>query len=185
MRYRKLRIAWSVAWGIISVMLVVFWVRSYSWGESLSYTTAQRTYFGIRSDGGHVHGFFGDVSPNRTTLGWLYTRGIPERYWRGFLFRYPQRKCVWFVLPCWFLLGMTMLSSAGPWFSWHFSLRTLLIATMLLAVLLGLITYFMNRPPKPVWEPATGRQRLGYSSQDLLEVEKHNRAHAAEGAKQQ
>ena len=29
MRYRKLRIAWSVVWGLASVLLVVLWVRSY------------------------------------------------------------------------------------------------------------------------------------------------------------
>ena len=30
MRYRKLRIAWSVFWGLACVVLVVLWVRSYS-----------------------------------------------------------------------------------------------------------------------------------------------------------
>jgi hypothetical protein len=29
MKYRKLRIAWSVAWGVVAVLLVVLWVRSY------------------------------------------------------------------------------------------------------------------------------------------------------------
>ncbi len=28
MKHRKLRIAWSVAWGIVAVLLVVLWVRS-------------------------------------------------------------------------------------------------------------------------------------------------------------
>ena len=35
MKYRKLRIAWSVAWGIVAVLLCVLWVRSYSHGEGL------------------------------------------------------------------------------------------------------------------------------------------------------
>jgi hypothetical protein len=30
MRFRKLRIAWSVFWGIACVLLIVLWVRSYS-----------------------------------------------------------------------------------------------------------------------------------------------------------
>jgi hypothetical protein len=34
MRFRKLRNAWSVAWGIACVLLVVLWVRSYSWFET-------------------------------------------------------------------------------------------------------------------------------------------------------
>jgi hypothetical protein len=36
MRFRKLRIAWSVGWGIACVLLIVLWVRSYSWSESYS-----------------------------------------------------------------------------------------------------------------------------------------------------
>ena len=33
MKYRKLRIAWSVAWGVVAVLLIVLWVRSYWWAE--------------------------------------------------------------------------------------------------------------------------------------------------------
>src|SRR3954471_5078772 len=29
MKYRKLRIAWSVGWGLLAVLLTVLWVRSY------------------------------------------------------------------------------------------------------------------------------------------------------------
>ena len=29
MKYRKLRIAWSVTWGIAAVLIVVFWIRGY------------------------------------------------------------------------------------------------------------------------------------------------------------
>src|SRR5262245_8875502 len=29
MRFRKLRIAWSVVWGVAAVLLLVLWVRSY------------------------------------------------------------------------------------------------------------------------------------------------------------
>ena len=32
MRFRKLRIAWSVAWGVWRVLLIVLWVRSYWMG---------------------------------------------------------------------------------------------------------------------------------------------------------
>ena len=30
MKYRKLRIAWSVTWGVAAVLLIALWVRSYS-----------------------------------------------------------------------------------------------------------------------------------------------------------
>src|SRR5690349_20538275 len=29
MKYRKLRITWSVMWGLVCALLIVFWVRSY------------------------------------------------------------------------------------------------------------------------------------------------------------
>lgn len=33
MKYRKLRIAWSVAWGVACLLLIALWVRSYSYKE--------------------------------------------------------------------------------------------------------------------------------------------------------
>src|SRR5690348_9197803 len=30
MKYRDLRIAWSVLWGVVAVLLILLWVRSYS-----------------------------------------------------------------------------------------------------------------------------------------------------------
>ncbi len=44
MRFRKLRIAWSVVCGIACVLLVVFWVRSYFKVDYVFYDTAQKTY---------------------------------------------------------------------------------------------------------------------------------------------
>src|SRR4051794_17100143 len=35
MKYRKLRIAWSVAWGVAAVLLCVLWVRSYYYEDWL------------------------------------------------------------------------------------------------------------------------------------------------------
>src|SRR5689334_7673711 len=31
MKYRKLRIAWLAMWGLLTVLLLVLWVRSYWW----------------------------------------------------------------------------------------------------------------------------------------------------------
>jgi hypothetical protein len=36
MKYRKLRIAWSVGWGLACVLLIVLWVRSY-WRVDAAY----------------------------------------------------------------------------------------------------------------------------------------------------
>src|SRR3954462_321843 len=36
MRFRKLRIAWSVIWGLACVLIVVFWGRSYWYADTIS-----------------------------------------------------------------------------------------------------------------------------------------------------
>src|SRR6187431_2373803 len=36
MRFRQLRIAWSVVWGVAAVLLIVLWVRSYWWIDGVS-----------------------------------------------------------------------------------------------------------------------------------------------------
>jgi hypothetical protein len=41
-------------------------------------------------------------------------------------------------IPDWFLILVVAIGIASPWFPWTFSLRTLLIATTLIAVVLGL-----------------------------------------------
>ena len=46
-----------------------------------------------------------------------------------------------FVLPHLFVLFLIATLAALPWIRWQFSLRTLLIATTLVAVVLGLIVY--------------------------------------------
>ncbi len=48
------------------------------------------------------------------------------------------------MLPYWFAVFVSATFAGAPWLSrldWRFSLRTLLIATTLIAVLLGLIVW--------------------------------------------
>src|SRR4051794_1070164 len=39
MKFRKLRIAWSMAWGLACVLLIVLWVRSYKYVDTLDWHT--------------------------------------------------------------------------------------------------------------------------------------------------
>jgi hypothetical protein len=41
MKYRNLRIAWSVAWGVVCLLLVVLWVRSYWWADAINQLTPE------------------------------------------------------------------------------------------------------------------------------------------------
>jgi hypothetical protein len=54
MKYRKLRIAWSVAWGIVAVLLVVLWVRSYWRMDQLIHSVSPSDYFGCTTIQGEI-----------------------------------------------------------------------------------------------------------------------------------
>src|SRR5256885_1076167 len=49
MRFRKLRIAWSVLWGSVAVLLIVLWVRSYWLVETIRLPTTGRNQLEIGS----------------------------------------------------------------------------------------------------------------------------------------
>jgi hypothetical protein len=50
MRFRKLRIAWSVAWGLLAVLLIVLWLRSQEWQYTFKYSFAPRQGYCLASD---------------------------------------------------------------------------------------------------------------------------------------
>src|SRR3954452_15550514 len=54
MRFRNLRIAWSVAWGLACVLLIVFWVRSYWWNDGFNSPTHGTHFFISQSFRGKV-----------------------------------------------------------------------------------------------------------------------------------
>src|SRR5262245_20924320 len=43
-RFRKLRIAWSVMWGVVAVLVCVLWVLSYSWHHSICIRTINKGF---------------------------------------------------------------------------------------------------------------------------------------------
>jgi hypothetical protein len=45
------------------------------------------------------------------------------------------------AVPIWVLAVITAAVAAAPWLTWRFSLRTLMVATMLIASLLGVIVW--------------------------------------------
>jgi len=142
MKYRKLRIAWSVVWGVLAVLLCALWVRSYSWGEQAQYTTLLKTYYGIRSDYGYLTGFQGDFRPSRHTPGWLCGSGVPSRQWQSFTFNWNSKRRI-IALPHWAVAIMFAAAASAPWLRSRFSLRALLIATTLVALLMGFVAMML------------------------------------------
>src|SRR3954462_10124424 len=53
-RYRKLRIAWSIAWGLAAVLLIMLWVRSYSFFDFCQVPTSSSSSVHLQSAHGRV-----------------------------------------------------------------------------------------------------------------------------------
>jgi hypothetical protein len=137
MKFRKLRIAWSVFWGAACVLLICFWVRSYTWSDGWS---------------GSLSGCFIEGECNRSDVRiaayWSsdHTRWqfdsmemTPAQLPEPFYFAYDYGN---YGAVLWTWLGFPVAGSvafaAAPWLRWRFGLRTLLIATTLVVVVLGL-----------------------------------------------
>jgi hypothetical protein len=143
MKYRKLRIAWSVAWGVAAVLLCVLWVRSYWCRDVLTgpSQTAGESY--VFSQQGEMQYLWDSrVTPDAV---WQFST-YPVQDWHTRLSAeighwYRLKGFCSVVVPHWaFLLSVTAIA-ASSWLSYRFSLRTLLIATTLVAVVLGLIVW--------------------------------------------
>jgi hypothetical protein len=141
MRFRKLRIAWSVAWAVVAVLFCVLWVRSY-WRCDLVFREKSGWVTTVSSNRGVLYatqlerpfriGYRGWQIDSRHTnddipggVGWAQTSTLMAAQ-----------------LPIWCAILVLATTAAMPWLRWRFSLRTLLIATTLVAVVLGLIVWF-------------------------------------------
>ena len=158
-RYRKLQIAWSVAWGILAVMICAMWVRSFQTWDSPHGPVLRRWELQLNSVRGYLlvgvkhnranatpdwrsRTFQADRFTNDEISGssmvWRFTRsfGIAG-------FGAVESNQDWQVyVPYWFLSLIPVACSFVPirWFA-RYRLRTLLIATTLVAVVLGLVMW--------------------------------------------
>jgi hypothetical protein len=146
MRFRKLRIAWSVWWGIVCMLLIVLWVRSYRYVDGAFFKVSNGVFVLAASLPGAIDI---NIYPEEYVLPgtfhlptkeWLRAQGGRKRL--GFLgaFQWDNHGV---LAPDWFWLLMLAIVAIIPWLPWRdrFSLRTLLVATTLVAILLGLIVW--------------------------------------------
>jgi hypothetical protein len=110
---------------IACVLLIVLWVRSYVAVDAWSYHTKNGVFNVVPFDGQMA--FF--LPGTHISVDTIERTGLGTNYF-----------C---KLPSWFPLLLTIAFAAAPWLPWksRFSLRTLLIATSLFALLLGLVVY--------------------------------------------
>jgi hypothetical protein len=148
-RFRKLRIAWSVAWGIACLLLVVLWVRSYSRYDNV----------GLRISGNRLvcaNSYWGKLE-----LVTVYTRAWPndpQFHWKSRAANWMPATPTWYSgstvfqqstgmvsLRYWpLILISAALAAMATITHWRFSLRALLIAITLAAVALGVIVYMLR-----------------------------------------
>ena len=145
MKYRKLRIAWSVVWCVVAVLLCVLWVRSHWWENWVAYRTGTNVY-GVSMRQGGIRA----TKIKTTARGWYVGRVPADDSWQWkphSQFDVIERLGVLYIyIPTWFVVAMSVVLASTPWLRFRFSLRTLLIATTLVAVVLG-IAYAMRVVP--------------------------------------
>ena len=146
---RRVRIAVSVFFGLLTLALCVLWVRSYWYVEQVLCTVDEHFIFM-----GSLPGVFGfsilaeeSVDPwiiyRLSTKEWLASGEGQwlEQSWGGFHISYIDGPVVMAPYWCWLLMPATL--AAMPWLHYlkRFAVRTMLIATTLVAVVLGLIAW--------------------------------------------
>jgi len=140
MRFRKLQIAWSVGWGLLAVLLIALWVRSY-WRAELASRLTNDSALTLGSDHGIVYFVHRNLTSTPTApLGWNYAPievTAPAKYLE--LKSLPN--LVMGCVPHLALVGFGIAVAAAPWLLKRYSLRTLLVATTLLAAALGLAVW--------------------------------------------
>jgi len=151
MKYRKLRIAWSVACGLLCLLIIILWVRSF-WkfdGYILQTRTARGGASSLR---GSILLQWDDFSkPPLRTLGlWSYPadtaslgKNIREPYYWFYFMNAPIG--ITLTVPMWCPLAISIASVTAPWLRWRFSLRTLLIVMTGTAIGLGLLVYAFGK----------------------------------------
>jgi hypothetical protein len=162
MKYRKLRIAWSMAWGLVCVLLIALWMRSYWRYDSVGSLLLTRTttefaiasgclmesangavivvYAGI----GESWQYLGNIGTSPEDPALRITGDEGESACSGFRAAVYPAGPTRLAAPHWFLILIGVVSSAIPWMRLQFGLRTLLIAITLVGVALGWIVYVMR-----------------------------------------
>jgi hypothetical protein len=165
---RGLRIAWTVAWGILCVLLIVLWVRSNGRADTLTYRFfSQQKYYlvscrakiglaplplwtnkqfdpdgkevwptGLKSI--HLSPIGTLWEPNGKVCAQAFTNvSRAGEHW-GYVITAIA------IVPYWMITAPAVVFgvfAAMPFLRSRFSLRTLLIATTAVAVILGLVVY--------------------------------------------
>jgi hypothetical protein len=144
---RSLRIAWSVTWGIVAVLLVALWVRSF-WildfvGRGI-FEPSETVTISVMSEQGSIVLHRGKHALGEKlralTDQWEHHTATAKPNTGHFLWHHSNND-LWMQFPIWVPGILVAIAGWIPWFGLKgsFGLRTLLIAATLVSVGLGLI----------------------------------------------
>ena len=157
LKYRKLRIGWSVGCGLLAFLLIALWVRSY-YRNDWVYAFRPSDWHHLQSIRGElvlqvmrqrnsIHRWGLASAPSselsNSEYGWNLKMIRPQHEFGGFV-AFNSPKISAYAIPHWFLVLLFAAFSGAPWiskFNSRFSLRTLLIGMTMLAAILGLIVW--------------------------------------------
>lgn len=138
-----------------AVLLMLLWVRSCTTTDAVTVPVGSGTLvFGslpgecgaeiFKGTGISLQWNSGDTDQARADIP-KTKPNLMSGVWGRFAYIYERGPSV--TVPDWFLVLVVVASAAAPWIHWStkFSLRTLLITTTLVAMLLGLIVWSINR----------------------------------------
>jgi hypothetical protein len=142
--FRKLRIAFSAVCGILCLALIVLRVRNYWWGDAIGGLLSQTLMLSSWSING---GMVVQVTYAPYGYNWyLHQTSLSQPEFSAskvYFFSHFQLLPNHVALPHWSVVVLSAAFGVLPWIkpSRQFSLRALLIATTLVAALLGAIVY--------------------------------------------
>ena len=152
MKYRKLRIAWSVAWAVACLLLIALWVRSQNRVDQITWHYNNSDAFQVSAASGSVVFLtFVDVPLTIPRPGyqirtqWFESMRLINGKTHWWFELKPVGTSRYVRIPDWFLVLIFCGLGATPWLPWRFSLRTLLIATTAAAIGLGLVVYVLKK----------------------------------------
>jgi hypothetical protein len=141
---KYLRIAVTALSLTACVLLIALWVRSYWWWDTVFYDPPDRPNYVI-SEVNSVQGrvsFARYDNPFGEANGWGATSDPVDRDLNLEQFLFKRHEATGdrdVIVPYWFPILCAGTLAIVPWIPWRFSLRTLLIATALMAVGLGVV----------------------------------------------
>jgi hypothetical protein len=138
---RGLRIAWSVWWGILCVLLMVLWVRSHSRFDRVFKILPDARIYSIDSEEGGVRFNITYFRAASLESSWGFSSrmlALPEAAIFDSMWGSTWHSM---SVPHLLVVLVSVTLTALPWMRRAFSLRTLLLATTLIAVVLGLVVW--------------------------------------------